>query len=332
MKLGTGVQISAGIAIAAVGIWVFSRQVQLGEMFREVRQTPLWKIVLVAALNPATLLLRAWRWKYLLADRSGCSKRGLFPLVTIGFMINNFFPARLGEAARAALLWKRNRFSIAESVGSLLVERFLDILVFTLFLFLPILLMPRLSHLRTYGVLCAAGFCGVLLGFFAYAKNPTVTKRIAKKSLIVIPMRFRKAIVPIGKELISNLDWLFSPRRTVVVTVLSILTLACQVAALRVLGWGIAGFGVLVSMFGIAFAAIGAAIPLAPGYVGTLHAMMLSGMGMAGIAADKAGAIAVLYHAIGYIAISIMGIYYFFNLKISMKEIKESGVRSGDAN
>jgi uncharacterized protein (TIRG00374 family) len=331
VKPGTVVQVSAGIAIAAVGVWVFSRQVQLGEVFREVRQTPLWKIVLAVALTPATLLFRAWRWKYLLVDRGGCSKKGLFPLVAIGFMVNNFFPARIGEAARAALLWKRNRFTVAESVGSLLVERFLDVLVFTLFLFLPILFMPRLSHLRTYGVVCATGFCGVLLGFFAYAKNPTVTKRIAKKSLIVIPPRFRRMIVPIGKELISNLDWLFSLQRTVVVTGLSLLTLACQVATLQVLGWGIAGFGVMVSMFGIAFAAIGAAIPLAPGYVGTLHAMMLSGMGLAGVAADKGGAIAVLYHAIGYVTIAAMGIYYFFSLKISMKEIKESGVRSEKA-
>lgn len=331
MKPGTVVQVSAGIAIAAVGVWVFSRQTQLGEVYREVRQTPLWKIVVAVALLPATLLFRAWRWKYLLVDRGGCSKKGLFPLVAIGFMVNNFFPARIGEAARAALLWQRNRFTVAESVGSLLVERFLDVLAFTLFLFLPILFLPRLSHLRTYGVVCAAVFCGVLLGFFAYAKNPTVTKRIAKKSLVVIPLRFRRRIVPIGKELISNLDWLFSPQRTAVVTVLSFLTPACQVAILQVLGWGIAGFGVLVSMFGIAFAAIGAAIPLAPGYIGTLHVMMLSGMGMAGVAADKAGAITVIYHAIGYVTIAAMGMYYFFSLKISMKEINESGIRSKKA-
>ncbi|MBN1576909.1 MAG: flippase-like domain-containing protein [Chitinispirillaceae bacterium] len=324
MKRVTALQIAAGVAIGAVGVWIFLRQVDATEMFREMRQTPFWKITIVVALSPATLLLRAWRWKVMLPQRSECSKKGLFPLVAIGFMVNNFFPARIGEAARAVLLWKRNRFTIAESVGSLLAERFLDVLVYVLFLILPIVFLPKLSVIRNYGVLLAGGLCGVLLCFFAYTKNPALSKRVAKRCLAIIPVRFRTVIIPIGKELISNLDWLFSFKRTVSVIILSLLTPLCYVAMVQVLGYGITGFDAWVSMFGIAFAAIGAAIPLAPGYVGTLHAMMLSGLALAGIAADKAGAIVVIYHAIGYVAVAVMGIYYFFNLKISMKEIRES--------
>ncbi|MBN1307164.1 MAG: flippase-like domain-containing protein [Chitinispirillaceae bacterium] len=331
MKRSTALQVSAGVAIAAAGVWIFLRQVNVTEMLHEMRRTPLWKVAIVAALNPATLLLRAWRWQAMLPQRSECSKKGLFPLVVIGFMINNFFPARIGEAVRAALLWKRNRFTVAESVGSIIAERFLDVLVFALFFILPVVLLPRLSVVRTYGILLAGGWCVAPLCFFAYAKKPASIKRVAKLFLAIVPGRFRTVIAPIGKEVISNLDWLFSLKRTATVLTLSVLTLLCQVGMLQALGSGIDGFNVLVSMFGIAFGAIGAAIPLAPGYVGTLHAMMLSGLAMAGVAADKAGAIAVLFHAIGYSTIAIMGIYYFFNLKISMKEIresKESGVRS----
>jgi glycosyltransferase 2 family protein len=323
MKRSTLLQVSAGVLIAAAGLWIFSRQVNLTEMLREVQQTPPWKIVIVVLLNPATLLLRSWRWKLLLPEKEGAGKKGLFPLVAIGFMVNNVFPARIGEVARAALLWKRNRFTIAESVGSLLVERFLDVLIYALFLVLPIFFLPQLSNLRWYGVLLASGVGCVLLCFFAYAKKPDLTKTVARKCLKIVPGRFHKAIIPIGKELVSNLDWLFSFRRTAAVAVLSIPTLLCQVAMVQVLGYGIAGFDGMVSMFGVAFAAIGAAIPLAPGYVGTLHAMMLSGLGMAGVPADTAGAMAVLYHAIGYLTISVLGLYYFFSLRISLKEINQ---------
>jgi uncharacterized membrane protein YbhN (UPF0104 family) len=97
---------------------------------------------------------------------------------------------------------------------------------------------------------------------------------------------------------------------------------------LSALGAGIEGCNFFVSMFGIAFAAIGAAIPLAPGYVGTLHAMMLSGLGQAGIPSNIAGALVILYHAIGYVTIAAMGLFYFFRLKITFMDIKGAGTKN----
>ncbi len=289
MKRSTLLQVSAGVLIAAAGVWIFLRQVNIAEMLQEIQQMPFWKIAIVVALNPATLIFRAWRWKLLLPERNNCLKTGLFPLVVIGFMVNNLFPARIGEAARAALLWKRNRFTVAESVGSLVVERFIDVLVYVLFLVLPIVFLPQLSVLHNYGIVLAGGLCGVIICFFVYGRSPILMRRLARQCMMAVPARFRTAMVPIGKELISNLDWLFSLKRTAAVSLLSLITPLCYVGMLHVLGYGTAGFDILVSIFGIAFAAIGAAIPLAPGYVGTLHAMMLSGLGMAGIGADRAG-------------------------------------------
>jgi uncharacterized protein (TIRG00374 family) len=328
VKIGSVVKVVLGLAIAAAGVTVFLHQVNIREMVGEVSRTPLWKIAIVAALNPATLLFRAWRWRFLLADRPGSVKRDLFALVTIGFMVNNFFPARIGEAARAALLWKRNHFTLAQSIGSLIVERLLDVLVFAIFLFVPIIVLPQLASLRPYGLLLGAGVLVAVLCFAAYAWMPNATGNIGAALLKVAPARLRGTISKIAGEIVSNLDWVFSPAKCAMVILLSFVTLFCQIAMLQILGLGIAGFDVFVSMYGIAFAAIGAAIPLAPGYVGTLHAMMLSGMGMAGIGPDKAGALAILYHAIGYVMISIMGLYYFFSLKISMKDIRRGSVQA----
>jgi uncharacterized protein (TIRG00374 family) len=324
VKLTTVFQVTAGIAIAAAGVWIFSRQVHLAGVLQEVRATPIWKIIAVILLNPATLLLRAWRWKIMLPQRPGCSKKDLHQLVFIGFMVNNIFPARIGEAVRAALLWKRNRFTVAESVGSLLVERFLDVLVFVVFLFLPIFVLPQLTSLYRYAVLLSAGFCGVVVCFAMYALWPRLAKQGGGRLIAMLPKPVQKKMVPIGRDLVSNLDWLFSVKRTLAVVILSFLTLLCQIGMLQALGFGLEHFGFFTSMFGVAFAALGAAIPLAPGYVGTLHAMLLQGLGMAGIAADKAGAIAVLYHASGYVTITVLGIIYFFSLRLSVNEIRHA--------
>ncbi len=324
MKRSTAFQTAAGVLVAAAGVWIFTRQVQFGEVLQEVRRIPWWKVLVVALLNPVTLFFRSMRWQALLPEKADSGSRGLFPLVVVGFMVNNLFPMRIGEAVRAALLWKRNRYTVAESVGSILVERFLDILVFTFFLFLPILLLPQLTGIWRYGMLLAGGFFFTAICFAAYAAYPSLTRRLAISCMRPVPEKIRVKLGKVGKEVLSNFDWLFSPKRAVKVVVLSFLTLLCQVAMLQVLGIGIERIGFLSSMFGIAFAAIGAAIPLAPGYVGTLHAMMLQGMDLIGIPLEKAGAIAVLYHAIGYVTILAMGIYYFFNLKLTLKFIKEA--------
>ena len=324
MKRSTALQLFIGLLIAAIGVWVFSRQVDLSAMLGKVQETPWWKIVVVVLFCPLTLLLRAWRWKVLLPSNKGCSKDGLFPLVTIGFMVNNFIPARVGEAVRAALLWNKNNYTIAESVGSLLVERLLDILVYVIFLFWPIFVLPELSSLRYYGLLFAGGVGASIFCFIIYRINPLLTRQFAIHLLKFIPDRLGRFITRIGKELLSNVDWVFSRQRTLLIVILSFATILCQVAMIQALGLGVTNFGLFVSMFTTACAAVGAAIPLSPGYVGTLHSAMLQGMEMAGIAPESAGAVAVLYHAIGYVTISLMGIYYFFKMKLTLKDINKA--------
>jgi uncharacterized membrane protein YbhN (UPF0104 family) len=91
-------------------------------------------------------------------------------------------------------------------------------------------------------------------------------------------------------------------------------------------------FTVLHGLFAQAFAAMGAAIPLAPGYVGTLHAVLLQGLLLCGLTREKAMVTAILYHAIPYCAVTLLGLYYFFKMRVSFKEIstvKKSATHEG---
>jgi uncharacterized membrane protein YbhN (UPF0104 family) len=49
--------------------------------------------------------------------------------------------------------------------------------------------------------------------------------------------------------------------------------------------------------------------------------MLLEGLTLVGVTIEKAGAIAVLYHAIGYITVTLLGIYFFFAINVSFNEI-----------
>jgi uncharacterized protein (TIRG00374 family) len=315
------IQVFAGLLIAAAGLYIFFRDVKLEELWKQIASTSIWVILGVALLNPVMLWIRALRWKVILPSSQNTHKRGLFGLVMIGFMANNILPARLGEAARAVLLWKRNGFTVVESAGSLVLERILDILVFSTFFFIPIFFKSSLSALFPWAAVIACGFCVIVAGFFTYSIRPKFSRGILIKLMKMMPLKIRTVVFKFGRQLISNLDWVFSFRKVVLVIFYSFLTLICQVLMMLLLGMRIDGFGVLEGMFGVAAAAFGAAIPLSPGYVGTLHAALRSGLSLVGVTSDNAGAIAVLYHAVSYITVTALGLICLFSIRISFKEI-----------
>jgi len=83
-------------------------------------------------------------------------------------------------------------------------------------------------------------------------------------------------------------------------------------------------FGFLHGLFAQAFAALGAAIPLAPGYVGTLHAIFLQGLVLCGVERDKAGAATIIFHAVAYITVTLLGLYYYFRFQVKFKDISKA--------
>ncbi|NLG17492.1 MAG: flippase-like domain-containing protein [Fibrobacter sp.] len=324
MKKSTVLQLTGGTIIAGAGLYIFFRDVDAGMLLKEIKHTRLWIILAVFVLSPVSLFFRSLRWNLMLPSRPEVSRKGLFPLVMIGFMFNNIFPARIGEAVRAVLLWKRNRFTVMESVGSLLVERFIDTLVFSSFFFVPVFITGKMAVLYPWALTLAAGFSFALICFVLYLLFPGIFKVCTEKIIGIFPQKFAVRLNKVSAELFSSLDWMFSFRKVCGVLFYTILTAFSSVGMMFLLARGVSAFGFLESMFGVACAAFGAAIPLSPGYVGTLHTAVSGGLKIMGVGIEKAGAIAVLYHALGYISITSIGLYYFFSTRISLREINDA--------
>lgn len=318
-------QIAGGLLISAIGLLVFFKSVDIPVLWKEVRNTKIWIVVGVALLCPLTILFRALRLKQMLPEKeNGGDKKGLFSITMIGFMVNNILPARIGEAVRALMLWKRNRFTVAESIGSLLLERGLDVIVFSAFFFIPVFVKNSLSMLRPYAFVFAAFFIIALLCLFIYSRFPQWATLAGAALMKFLPNSIKGVLTKTGTELISNLQWIFSLRKTVMITIYSVLLMFGYAFMFYLLGWGIESFDIYDSMFGVAVSAVGAAIPLSPGYIGTMHSSLLQGLSMLGVVENKAGAMAVLYHAIGYVTITLLGLICLVNMKMTFKDINKA--------
>jgi glycosyltransferase 2 family protein len=323
VKKASIAQLAGGVGLAGLGLYIFFRDVDAARLVHDIESMPVPAIAGGIALTVLTLILRSIRWNLILPPSTTASRRGLFGIVMIGFMVNNFLPARLGEATRVLLLWKRNSFSIAQSAGSVILERAIDSIIFFSFFFIPALVLPGLRPVIPYALPMAAVSAAAVLAALLYLLFPARMKLFFTWSCSFLPHKIRDRIAGIGSDFISNLHWLFNPWKCLVMIVLSFATVFCH-AAMMVLLVREASFGVLAGMFSSACAAIGAAIPLSPGYVGTLHAALKQGFILCGIDTNKAVAVATVYHAVGYLTVTILGLWYFFRMKISFKDISRS--------
>jgi glycosyltransferase 2 family protein len=338
MKPMRMVQFAGGIALAAAGLWFFFRKVDLHKLVSELLACNPWTIFLCAALAVASLFFRTLRWNIMLPGNPAWSKKGLFSIIAVSFMINNILPARMGEVARAVLLWKKNGFSPAVSIGSLILERAIDLLGFMACFFVPVFVLDSMQT-TTVGPATSAGlknltlftfalalcgiFCGVLASFFLYGRFPRHVRGIGKKLAALLPASIQKKVNKMAGEVLLNLHWTTSARKSALVCSYTALIMLCYAGMILALINDFR-FTILHGLFANAFAALGAAIPLAPGFVGTLHAVLLQGLLFCGLSREKASAVTILYHAIGYCTVTVIGLYFYFKMQIKVKEISEA--------
>ena len=128
-----------GLLVTGFLLWFVLRGVDLSGVWEEVQGADFFLLALAVAVATVTFLLRALRWKILLAPiHPGTSFRSRFAAVNIGFMANNLLPARVGEFARAYALSRMELVPASGAFASLVVERFLDGLAIVFFMMLAV--------------------------------------------------------------------------------------------------------------------------------------------------------------------------------------------------
>ncbi|MDR0330906.1 MAG: flippase-like domain-containing protein [Chitinispirillales bacterium] len=342
---------AAAFALAALGLYIFFRESDSGDeavyrtLANEISRTSVSGVLACAGLTLFALWLRALRLRILLPDalpapiissplldalelRPAPNKRGLFAVTAVSYMMNNILPIRIGEAARVALLWKRNGFPIAVCIGSLLLEHALDIVAYLSFLIVSVSLSREiLANLQEASPfvnvamwLVVAAFTALVGMFSLYALTPRIFMGVAARVGKYMPAIIQKAARKAGAEIESNLEWTSSPRKVAAVAALTYAVAFCYASMFIILFADVASFGFLDGLFAEAFAAFGTAIPLAPGSVGTLHAVLLQGMTIIGMEPGRARAVIVVYHAVQFVTIIGTGLLFLLGMKIGFGE------------
>jgi uncharacterized protein (TIRG00374 family) len=210
------VLIVVGIVVSALFTYIAVRNAHLNQTTSALRETSYAWLLPSLVLLVLGFLIRALRWQSLYPRGARPPLGPITKSLFIGYLGNAILPARAGEAARTVALNKTARTPIAQTVGTVFVERAEDVLSLVLLLFLMLPWLPDVSWLRAAGylavglVLLLAVFAGVLLIWGERAV------RIVVRPLGRLPFIPREALERAPEHFTSGLVGLVSPRVAVV--------------------------------------------------------------------------------------------------------------------
>jgi len=308
-----------GVLVSLAFLYVALRGLHLAELGRVLQQADyIWLLPGVGVYFLA-VWARAWRWHYLLRTVKPIPTRGMFPVVAIGYMGNNVYPARAGEVLRAVVLKRREGVPVSASLATIVVERVFDGVVMLAFVFLN---LPELAWLtadsgfvgdiQTLALWGAGAFLGALVAFLLAAMFPKQTSRSVQGAAgRLVPSRYRERVLEMAGRFLGGLGALRSPPEALMVFLTS--------AVIWLLETGKYWFVMQAFPFRVSFFALmlmngivnlATTIPSAPGYVGTFDAPGIAVLVAYGVDRALAAGYTLVLHAALWLPITALGAYY----------------------
>jgi uncharacterized protein (TIRG00374 family) len=320
-----------GIALSVVLLWWTLRGVSLADVWSVLQQSDWLLFALCTVVATCIFPLRARRWRTILEPFAGSIPFGpLWRSTSIGMMMNNVFPARAGEFARAfALAREVPRVPITTALGSLAVDRIFDAIVLLALMFGAMLDPGFPAGVTLAGRTVpqvAAGGIGLVAGLLAvcYAvvlQHERVMRAVGWTARRLMP-RHEATLVRVVEHGVGGLAVLKDSRRF-----LAVLWWATAHWLVHAVGLylGLLAVGIQVPFAAALFLqgvlGIGVSVPSSPGFFGVFELAATIGLGVYGVPKELAVSWAIGYHLLTFIPITIFGAVYFTRLGLSVTTV-----------
>jgi uncharacterized protein (TIRG00374 family) len=314
-----------GIIVSIVAIWLALRDIPLSELSTVlVNADPRW-IFGAVVIQIVALITRGIRWRVILEE----VERPQLPfwVMNIGYLFNNIFPLRAGEAVRAYLMAENSGMDLVFSATSIVLERMMDILLVlvVLVLILPFMNIPP-------SIQRVALIMGIVVGLFVI--------------FVIIIQRYNQALRRLGRRIldmfrIGNVAMIGKiwEQGTRAISLISQPQKAFSFLFWSILSWGLSiglywcvllGFQPLASPIEASFMVVSLAlamtVPSSPGYLGVFQLVGQQALVIPfGEKYDLAVgfSVALVSHLVFYVCTSIFGMLGIWQTSVSMAVIRQ---------
>jgi uncharacterized protein (TIRG00374 family) len=304
MRSGTVLRAVVGAAISIVALWLVLRSVDLAKTAEVLARADLRWIGLAATFLSTDLALRALRWQRLLRPIAKVRYPPMLGYLLVGYLANNVLPARLGELVRSHYLGDREGISRASALGTVVVERVVD-LVAVVAIASVALLVLSVRGVVASAVLVGAGVAGLFLVILALG---IVAHRLPGADRVRVAVERWPQVRELASRLQGGLAVAGKPR-----TLAEALAVSATAWTVAILAWAAVGqsIGLQLSIGQAALIASGvalaSAVPAGPSNLGTFEFAAVEIGKAIGVPADSAFALALIVHATILVVTSIGG-------------------------
>lgn len=328
------------IALMLVLVGVFLRNANLSEVWHVVRTAQPGLLAAGVVCLFGTYLLRAVRWRVMLAPLGRVSLGYAFRATLIGFAASFVLPARAGEFIKPWLVARREHLDPAATFATVVLERMLDLVTVLILLGVYLVALdpgvaaldPALfAAVRGGGLLAAAGAIGGMALLMVCASRPDLLTRLVAVCTAWLPARPRDVVRELTAAFAGGLAVVREPARLGLAFAWSLplwLVIAAQIYVVsRALGVALPAAGSLLIM---ALLVVGVAVPT-PGAVGGFHeAYRIGATAFFGADNDHAVGAAIVLHAVSFVPTLMAGAWMMAREGLSLTHLGAEAARAKD--
>lgn len=325
-----------GIAVSAVFLWFAFQKVDFALVWEQLKSANLAYVALGIFFYFITLILRTWRWQLLLLPIKKLPLKGLFSILSAGYMGNNIFPARAGDVLRTVLLRKNDEVPISGSLATIIVEKLFDGISILMLVFLNLKQLTQFASNNTWiafieksAFWAGLAFVLILLVFLGMVLMPEKAEQLSGFLVDrLLPEKIRKPIKGIISKFTDGLKILRSPLQSLLVMAISIAIWVVEAGlywgVLKAMGFELNFQSILLTVGIVNLVLL---IPAAPGGLGTFDAATKAMMEGFGFNPSDALSYALMLRVALWLPVTLLGAFFFvkegFSLSSDLKSMQE---------
>ncbi len=323
-----------GLLISIVFLSIALRGLDLHHFWQVVRAANYWWVLPGVGVYFIAVLVRTWRWHYMLRHIKPIPTMRLFPIVVIGYMGNNVYPVRAGEVLRSYVLRRKEGVAISSSLATVILERIFDGLVMLLFVFVTLPFAPLPPAYQSMVIVFSTLFGVALLVFFLIAARPARIRAVYVWAVDrVLPAPLRPRVHALFDSAIVGLQSLRSPREMLLIFLSSTLIWLTETTKywLVMLAFPFeVSFPVLMLM--TAVVNLFTTIPSSPGYVGTFDAPGIAVLTQFRVPHAIATGYTLVLHVALWLPITLLGAFYMLRESIGWRDIQRAAYTAASSD
>ena len=317
----------AGMVISAIFLFLAFRGLQPDQFWGSLSGIDLPLLLFAALFYCLAVIIIALRWQYLLRAVKLIPLPPLAQIVFIGYMGNNVYPLRAGDALRIALLRRNHAVPLARATTVVVIERLFDGCVMLAFILFSLLFIDLQSEPvnAIVGLTAPLFTIAALLAFFL-AAQPNLLRGIVRLAVGLLPRRAGFALARLSEDIIVGLEGLRSPANLLGAVISSFVTWGIEAGAYWIVTFA---FGLNLD-YAVALLLVGAVnlagvIPASPGQVGVNEFVIITILTALGLPAASASAYAVVTHLVIWLPPTILGFALLLRMGMGWSDIRSAG-------